>query len=88
MKKCKILSVFICLFVAISSLFLVGCKDKEENGNKALYVVDGFRIESVEVFHVNNNYYNIEIGVQNTNQESATFDYSQIRIFYFSYCTS
>ena len=83
MKRNKIFSLIVCLLVVISGCFIVGCKkDESSNENKPLAVIDGFSIESIEVFNVKDNYYSIAIGTKNTNEESATFDYTQIHIMF------
>lgn len=82
MKRNKIFSVVACLLIVLSGFCLFGCKDKSEKEEKAIAVIDGFSIESIEVFHVRDNDYNISIGIKNTNEESATFDFTQIHLIY------
>ena len=63
-------------------LVCFGCGKDKNPTDKAIAVIDGFRIESIEVFNIHENYYNIEIGIKNTNEESTTFDYTQIHILF------
>lgn len=83
MKKNKLLNIFVCLIVMVCSLCMVGCKEEyQQTPEKALEIFDGFRIQSVEVFYVNDNEFNAFITITNTNDEFATFDGTQIKIFY------
>ena len=80
MKNRKIISV-LSLILLVCCCFCVGCKEKEESkGTKPIAVIDGFEIQSIEVVSPADNYYNIEIGIENNNEESATFNYTQIHI--------
>lgn len=81
MKSKKVLSVLVCLLMACCFVCF-GCGKDDDSTDKAIAVIDGFRIESISVFNIYADYYNIEIGIKNTNEESATFDYTQIHIIF------
>ncbi len=82
MKSKKICGVLVCLLIACSFICF-GCGEKDPKPDaKPIAVVDGFQIESIEIFNIVDSYYNIEIGIKNTNEESATFDYTQIHIIF------
>ena len=68
----KALSVALLLLATIFTMSACGKKDK------AIATIDGFKIESIAIMHIVDDYYNMEIGVTNTNNATATFDFAQI----------
>jgi hypothetical protein len=74
-KVFKICSVAILLLITIFTMSACGKKDKDKG---PLATIDGFDIESVTVFHLADDYYNLEVGVTNTNRETKSFDFSNI----------
>ena len=71
-KFFKVCSVAILLLATIFTMSACGKKDK------AIATIEGFRIESITILHIEGDYCNMEIGVTNTNDETAVFDFSQI----------
>ena len=73
----KFLSVFI---VLAFTCFLFGCADeKKPSNNISVATIEGFEIQSIDVICVED-YFNIEIGIKNTNSVVASFDFSKIKI--------
>ncbi len=71
-KFLKLCSVAVLLLVTIFTMSACGKK------NKGIATIEGFRIESIRVFHLGDDWFNLEMGITNTNDETATFDFSQI----------
>lgn len=71
-KFLKICSVAVLLLVTIFTLSACGKKD-----NKPIATIEGFDIETINIFHVADDY-NLEIGITNTNNEEKVFDFSNI----------
>ncbi|MBQ7797895.1 MAG: hypothetical protein IJ371_02100 [Clostridia bacterium] len=70
----KICSVAILLIVTIFTMSACGKK----GGDKVIATIDGFDIESIRVFHVADDFYNLEVGITNTNSEAKSFDFANI----------
>ena len=73
-KIFKVCSVAVLLLITIFTLTACGNKGND----KEIATIEGFRIESVRIFHLREDSYNLEVGVTNTNDEVASFDFSQI----------
>lgn len=74
-KILKICSVAILLLATMCVFTACGKKNKDDD---VIATIDGFKIESIRVFHLTDDYYNLEIGVTNTNNEAKSFDFANI----------
>ena len=61
----------------LATIFTMSACGKKADG-KAIATIDGFKIESIRVFHLSDDYFNLEVGITNTNDEAGAFDFSQI----------
>ncbi|MBQ8522908.1 MAG: hypothetical protein IJ458_04565 [Clostridia bacterium] len=76
-KVLKICSVAVLLLVTIFTMSACGKKDNDAS-NGVIATIEGFDIESIRVFHLTDDYYNLEVGVTNTNNETKSFDFANI----------
>lgn len=72
-KAFKIISIIFLLLITMCISTACGKKD-----DKGIATIDGFKIESVKILHFSDDYFNIEIGVTNTNNEAKSFDFANI----------
>lgn len=70
-RKFLALLSFVLMIPAI--FMLVACKETKE-----IVMINGFRVESVELFEVVEGNFSIEIGLTNENEESATFYFDNV----------
>ena len=83
MKKFLAFMFIICLIVP--ALVFVGCKEdpsdpKDPTPPAETITVEGYEVNSIKVFHVLDEYYNLEIGLTNKNTETTEFDFAKIII--------
>ena len=78
--KRRILNVAIVAVLLLASIITLSACGKKSEGETELPTIEGFKFESVRVFNIEADYYNIEIGLTNTNDEERSFDFSKIII--------
>jgi len=74
--KNKILRIYSVIALLLLTITITACGDKKKD--EPIATIEGFKIESVRVFHLSEDYYNLEVGITNTNDEAGVFDFSQI----------
>lgn len=78
--KRRILNVAIVAVLLLASIITLSACGKKSKSETELPTIEGFKFESVRVFNIEADYYNIEIGLTNTNDEERSFDFSKIII--------
>ena len=75
--KSKKFTVILTSVLMMCCVFCFGCKDNNPP-KQAIATIDGMEIQSIEIFNLEGDYYNISIGIKNTTEEIKIMDFAKI----------